>query len=130
MGTNDDVAKEWIQYAENDLEGAKILLTKGEQFYHMAMFHLHQSAEKSIKGMMVVDEIKYPKTHDLDKLLSLIEEKKGSVDSKLYMLISAFEEFSTEVRYPENEILITEFDIKNAMNSSTEILKIAKEKIG
>ena len=128
MGTNKEVAENWIDYAETDLEAAKILFAKGEFFFHVAMFHAHEAAEKSIKAILIIEEIKFPKTHDLDQLLSLLEEQK-TIDANLYTLISPLQEFTVEVRYPNDDILITDRDIQHAINSSSEILALAKKKI-
>lgn len=128
MLTNKDVAEEWLNYAENDLEVAKTIFEKGESFNSIVMFHAPQAAEKAIKTILIAEEILYPKTHDLNKLLTLMEDKKN-FPSKLYTLIAAFEEFGVDVRYPDREILITEKDILNVISSSSEIIKIAHEQI-
>jgi len=62
------------------------------------MFHLQQGAEKSLKSILSFNEIYFPKVHDLEVLIQLIENNKIQlkIDSDLLIELS---DFAVEVRY-------------------------------
>ena len=65
---------EWLRYAHSDLGLAQIsapatVLLEG------LCFHAQQDAEKSLKAVLIVLKIPYPKTHSIRKLLDLLTER-------------------------------------------------------
>ena len=74
MSENDAEAKRWLQYSQEDLNAAVILLAQeGTALRHVCWF-AQQSAEKAIKGALTFLQIPFPKSHDLDTLLNLLPE--------------------------------------------------------
>ena len=75
--------REWIQKAESDYQAALALARRRKiSFHDQACFHCQQSAEKYLKARLEEANIRTPKTHDLDRLLSLllpVETVMGSV---------------------------------------------------
>jgi HEPN domain-containing protein len=43
----------WFEFAEDDLDSAKILAEHGSRKISAVCFHSHQSAEKNLKGYLV-----------------------------------------------------------------------------
>lgn len=65
--------REWIKKAESDYQAALALARRRKiSFHDQACFHFQQSAEKYLKARLEEANIRSPKTHDLDKLLSLL----------------------------------------------------------
>ena len=65
--------REWIKKAESDYQAALALARRRKVTFHdQACFHFQQSAEKYLKARLEEANIRSPKTHDLDKLLSLL----------------------------------------------------------
>jgi HEPN domain-containing protein len=62
--------EEWIYYADQDLMSARSLF-KDRIFTHVC-FHAQQAVEKMMKAMLVKNDEPYPKSHDLNRLNSLI----------------------------------------------------------
>jgi HEPN domain-containing protein len=60
-----DVAYEWLFRAKDDLECAEYLLGKHPLPVEIICFHCQQSTEKILKGLLILQEIQPPKTHDL-----------------------------------------------------------------
>jgi HEPN domain-containing protein/predicted nucleotidyltransferase len=64
--------REWVDKAEADFATAgRELRARIQPNYDAASFHAQQCAEKYLKGRLVQSGIRFPKTHDLDKLLDL-----------------------------------------------------------
>jgi len=94
------VAKEWLSYANVDLVGAKALTDLGEKFYPLAAFHAQQCAEKAIKGYLVYQSVRVPKTHDMADLLALVE-LKDPVFAKQVQASASLTDYAVAYRYPD-----------------------------
>jgi HEPN domain-containing protein len=60
-----DAAREWFSRAKDDLESAEYLLGKYPVPIEIICFHCQQSAEKLLKGLLVLQGICPPKIYDL-----------------------------------------------------------------
>ncbi len=76
----------WLQYAEKDNKARKVLF-KAEGLDLIYVFHCHQAIEKALKALLLKWEIDPPKSHDLNKLLSLLPENviKEFQDKQMYL---------------------------------------------
>ncbi|MBI2059190.1 MAG: HEPN domain-containing protein [Nitrospirae bacterium] len=68
----------------------------------MACFHAQQCVEKYLKGFLVLHRITFPKTHDLEHLLSEAVEKDPLMEV-LRRDTAALKPYSVEIRYPGEE---------------------------
>jgi HEPN domain-containing protein len=94
-----DFIQQWLKKAESDLESAKTLLNTEMKDYFTCAFHSQQAAEKFLKAYLVLHQIEFRKTHDLDQLLKLTD----SVDLSLGYEISScvwLTPYGVEFRYP------------------------------
>lgn len=73
MKNNIGSSKNWIIKAQNDLDSAEILYRENGPTDSLC-FHCHQAAEKFLKGFLIFKKNKFPKIHDLIRLLNLCEE--------------------------------------------------------
>lgn len=67
----DEVSKEvwlWLQFAEEDLTTAELLLGHPETAPRQAGFLAQQAAEKALKAIFIFLQVQYPFTHNLDEL--------------------------------------------------------------
>lgn len=74
-----EVAGVLLERAESDLRAAHKLGEDAEMDDDVVGFHAQQAVEKSLKVALVVGGIDFPKTHDLDFLISLVERNDISV---------------------------------------------------
>jgi len=90
-------AKEWIQFADKDLQAALIMLDH-ENIRSIAAFHCQQAVEKCLKALLEERELDVPKTHDLEKLAARVEVGWGIAfeDERLLVLNTVY----IESRYP------------------------------
>jgi HEPN domain-containing protein len=93
------VCKEWLLKADNDLANAAHTLKLGVSCpTDTVCFHAQQCVEKYLKAVLVLEGIDFPKTHDLEKLLSLVpaESRPDLSDEDQARLT----EYATGARYP------------------------------
>lgn len=71
MSVNSDhaiVARQWLRFAEGDLDSAKILAESPGVPPRNACYLAQQCAEKALKAVMIAANIELLRTHDLDAL--------------------------------------------------------------
>ena len=122
------LACDWIKFAEDDLEAAKVLMKSNPHLSGIIVFHAQQAAEKIIKAFLIHVEIPFGKIHDLNKLLSMIEIRP-EFSASLYDTIELFEKFAVEVRYPDGEVIPTFEEAIYAIASAEKVLNYFKTKI-
>jgi HEPN domain-containing protein len=93
------VAREWVTKADNDLKTAAHTLKLGDKCpADTVCFHAQQCVEKYIKAFLVVLEIEFPRTHDIEILISLIPRS-----IRLSLTVEEqrrLTEYATIMRYP------------------------------
>lgn len=108
------LVEQWFNKAEEDYQLVEYLISS-EGAYHAAIcFHAQQAAEKYLKAVLVRDQTEFPKTHDIEQLLDLINTTQSSPASSLReaTLLSIY---GVEVRYPGDFPAVTPEDAKKAM---------------
>jgi HEPN domain-containing protein len=89
----------WAAKARSDLATARKLATGPDPYLDTAVFHCQQAAEKILKGFLVLHDVRFEKTHDLEVLLGLA----GRVASGLNSLLDAADRltpYAVAYRYP------------------------------
>jgi len=112
--------RQWFSLARQNLEIAKHLL---------ATFHptpvesicnnCQQSAEKDLKGYLFLNEVEFPKTHDLAVLVVMC----GNINPDFMKFLKQCQyltDFGVMPKYP-NELQITDDDAKTAIRFAEEI---------
>ena len=94
------VEDEWLQYATDDLESARLLLEKSDN-YHISAYHSHQTIEKLFKWFLLKKGKKFPFIHDLKELFRQISEV-AKVES-LFKDVSYVDDLYPQLRYPTGE---------------------------
>ena len=93
------VSREWLLKADNDLTNAAHTLKLGPSCpTDTVCFHAQQCVEKYLKAMLVLEGIDFPRTHDLETLLSLIPaEARPDLSNEEQARLT---EYATGARYP------------------------------
>lgn len=65
-------ALRWMRYAAEDLRTADRLLVEPGLPPRQACYLAQQAAEKALKAVLVLLQVDFPKTHDLDRLRGLV----------------------------------------------------------
>ena len=93
------VAREWTDKGDNDLKNAVHTLKLGKDCpTDTVCFHAQQCVEKYLKAFLVALEKPFPRTHDVESLISLMPK-----DIRLGLTIEEqrrLTEYATVLRYP------------------------------
>lgn len=92
-------ANEWLKFARFDLLTIESI-AKSIFVSQSITFHAQQAVEKSIKAYLVANNKRFPKTHDIGKLLDIIREVDVDLSKKLRHL-EILTEYAISFRYPE-----------------------------
>jgi HEPN domain-containing protein len=65
------VARSWLYHAAEDLRVARVCMTITPPSFGTAAYHCQQAAEKAVKGLLVLADVPFAKTHDLQRLGTL-----------------------------------------------------------
>ena len=93
------VCQEWVIKADNDLTNAAHTLKLGERCpTDTVCYHAQQCVEKYLKAILILAGLDFPKTHDLEKLLSLIPtELRPEISDEEQARLT---EYAIGARYP------------------------------
>ena len=92
-----DRPRELLELAERDFQAALILAHAENPQTDAAGFHLQQAAEKSLKVWLALDGVDYPRTHDLNPLLGLLEDHGENVEP--FWSLLELNPFAVQFRY-------------------------------
>lgn len=90
---------DWVTRADQDLNAAKFLLERPDEFPATIADHCHQAVEKYLKAFLIFKIGSHPKIHSLTALLHLSEEH----DQALHVLhkeCELLDPMYIEDRYP------------------------------
>lgn len=88
----------WLQFAEEDLFSAKVLLE--EKIYNQVCFHSQQAAEKILKAFLKSQGVAPPKIHSLLELLEICKGKNNEFGA-LQKGCAYLSRFYVSARYPD-----------------------------
>jgi HEPN domain-containing protein len=109
-------SKRWLTYARSDCDAAHALLRDPDDYPRQVCFLAQQAAEKALKAVLVLLEIEFPFTHDLDRLRDLIPEGwrvKIECPDLADLAIWAI-----EARYPGDMPQVVEADAHDALQTA------------
>jgi HEPN domain-containing protein len=68
--------RQWVLRAEEDLLNASNTLKLGRRCpVQTVCFHAQQCAEKYLKSLLVLEDVRFPHTHDIERLIALLPVK-------------------------------------------------------
>ena len=120
MDDKNELVKNWMVKGQHDLLAACKLSSDSEIYSDIAIYHCHQSAEKVIKGFLILHNQSFPRTHDLRLLLQLAININS--DFQHYQEASEIlTPYATEFRYPSDVMEPTAEELKEAIEQAREI---------
>lgn len=93
------IMAEWLRKAEADMQLVEHLLSKRSAFPNAIAFHAQQAAEKYLKAFLTWHQVLFPKTHDLEVLLDLVQTVDNNLAASLRDAI-VLTLYGVELRYP------------------------------
>ncbi|SHH84037.1 HEPN domain-containing protein [Caloranaerobacter azorensis DSM 13643] len=124
---NKDIAYEWFDFADNDLDSAKFLLQMYPIPLEIICYHCQQSAEKYLKGYIALNGDNIIKTHDLtllNKICMKFDKDFQEIEDDCIELV----DYGVQVRYPFR-IELEEQDMKKALESAERIKNFILDKV-
>jgi HEPN domain-containing protein len=123
-----EVTAEWVKKAEEDFVSAVHLCRKRSAPVPNAVcFHCQQCVEKYLKAMLVEADIRFPKSHDLMLLQSLL---KGTAPflGEFIEKLERLNDYAVEFRYPSESA--TRNDAKTALANCRVVRKSIRQAFG
>lgn len=117
---------EWIVRAKSSLALATAI-TPGV-LYEDLCFQAQQAAEKALKAVFVSRKIPYQYTHDINALLSGLEQNGIEIPLPLWDAVT-LTSFASDTRYPGTATPVTQEEYTNAVRLAREILHWANGQV-
>ena len=116
---------DWLRHAASDLHLAGIALPDPEVMRNQNAFHGQQAAEKSLKAVLVARKIHFPRTHDLEALIEMIQ-LSGLTWPFAPAEIEALTPFAVETRYPGGLAQVTATEAEEAVLAARRVVEWAR----
>ncbi len=122
-----DNPAEWLGRAKSSLtlSAAK---TPGV-LYEDLCFQAQQAAEKALKAVFVSRKIPYPYTHDINALLSGLEQNGITIPEPLWRAVT-LTSYASNTRYPGTTTPVTKEEYTEAVRLAQDVLLWAEEQVG
>jgi HEPN domain-containing protein/predicted nucleotidyltransferase len=120
-----DFAAQMLQLGDRDLEAAKLLIDKDS--LQLAGFHAQQATEKYFKAYLVLNQQKFDKDHDLDKLREQIQKIVPIAELDEFNL-KRITEYAVEARYDGTFAALID-EVEGILEVATRIRKIIVERL-
>jgi HEPN domain-containing protein len=91
-------AREMVILAQRDLKALQGMFDADTFADEIFGFHAQQAVEKALKAWLTVVGVEYPRTHDLEELLGLLEEHAEPILEAFYDLVD-LTDFAVQFRY-------------------------------
>ena len=106
---------------------AHALLDSGEFFPRQICFLAQQCAEKSIKAILVFEEVDFPKNHDLDRLRDLVPD--GWNFKETFPDLAELTIWAVESRYPGHTPDVVEYEARETLHLAEAVFDAVKEEL-
>jgi len=117
---NAEYSAEWFNFARQDLSSAKFLLGHHPLPIEIICFLCQQTAEKCLKGLLVINNVRPPKIHNLLEICNLCTPLVSGIE-EILPKCSVLNKYSVQPRYPY-ELPLNETDAKEAISYAEIVL--------
>lgn len=122
-------ASEWLQHAEADLRYARLGRVEPGILLNLVAFHVQQAIEKALKALLVADQVDFPKTHDLEELLTFIRQAGRRWPVELEK-VKELTPMAVQTRYPGFDDPVEESEVDEAIRLADETIAWVKSELG
>ena len=122
-----DDPREWLNRARSDLAMAKSRIAG--TYLEAYCFHAQQAAEKAIKSVMILRNIEFPYTHDLSRLLTMLESSGEKLPEQVGKAV-VLTDYAAVLRYPNFDEPVSEQAYKEAVSIAETVVHWAEELTG
>ena len=112
-------ALRWLRFSEEDLSVAVRLMSGAPTAPRHACWFSQQAAEKALKAALILEEVEFPFTHDLDALRNLLPGSWSVRDT--HPDLAELTEWAVETRYPGDWPEHTDADATRAVSQARSV---------
>jgi HEPN domain-containing protein len=113
---------EWLRRARSNLARARADRDLPEVLYEDLCFDAQQTAEKSLKALLVHRKVAFPKTHAITDLLTLAQQSGIEVPEEIRQA-GELTEYAVEAHYPGLFEDVTHEDYTEALDVAERVLR-------
>ena len=117
--------RDWLRHAASDLRFARLGLADTDVMRNQVAFHAQQAAEKSLKAVLVEHSLRFPKTHDLEALVEMVQLAGMSLPAAVQ--IESLTPFAVETRYPGVFSQVSTAEAESAICSAEIVFEWARD---
>ena len=121
-----DDPREWLNRAHSSLAQAKNRVPG--VYLEDLCFDAQQAAEKAIKAVMIRRDMEFPYVHDLDRLLSLLEED-GEIVPVAIRQSDELTRYAVVTRYPTVVRPVSEPEYRQAVAIAQAVVTWAEQRV-
>lgn len=121
-----DTAEAWLEHARSDLKIAQASIP--DAYLEDLCYHAQQCSEKALKALLVLRQVKFPYTHDLSELLTILGNS-GLIIPEDLKAVAELTPYAVESRYPGFDEPVIETEYKQAIESAQKLFHWAEARI-
>ena len=118
----------WVEKTDHDIGSAKKIFINIPENFDIISFHCQQAVEKYLKALLIHLEIEFTRTHDLIYLLEILSNKI-EISENQFKNAFILNNYSVQVRYPNEIIPLTNEEIENAITIAEDFRCFVTERI-
>ena len=119
-----DDPREWLNRARSNLSRAG--RRASDVYLEDLCFDAQQAAEKAVKAVMIERRVEFPYTHDLARLLSLLEDAGEDIPNAVRQAAD-LTDYATVARYPGTYESVSEEEYADAIRMAEAVVRWAEE---
>lgn len=120
------LTREWLEYAEHDLYAAKLLAESHKPPFEVIAYHCQQSAEKSIKALLIEHGEPLPRTHDMGVLCKLVSDFYDGFTNYLEDC-DRLTPYGVITRYPGSPLSIGKEHVSQALKTAAKVQELVNQ---
>ena len=122
-----DIAINWLKRAKSNLIRAKFEKLP-DVYWEDLCYDAQQACEKSLKALLIFNEIKFRFVHDIGELINTLGKNQVSVPAEIKESV-ILSEYAVETRYPFPSQPVSEDDYVEAVTISEKVYNWVVEQI-
>ena len=124
-----ELVRAWVSKAQSDLGTARKLGNGPDAYLDTAIYHCQQAAEKAIKALLVQNDLRFEKTHDLEVLIARATPVAPAL-AKLLDQADRLTPYAVAYRYPGVELVPSGEEFAAALTAAEEIVACVESLLG
>lgn len=117
--------RRWLVYARSDLALAREGRQSADVFLESLCYHCQQAVEKSLKAVLIVHKVDFPRTHNLGTLVDRLPATAALTTAVSDDLLRGLSAYAILSRYPGDLEDVSQADYTEALDVATRVVEWA-----